>query len=343
MQNYYKEIVRKLTEKQSVSLLTELAAAEGSLEKDMRRCLTEIAASVDRKGRNVARAEAVIVDGGTRITEPFLPAERLIILGGGHIALPVAKLGAMCGLQVCVVDDREAFATKKRFPMAAQVVCAPYPEGIASLAISAFDYVVIITHGHKYDADCVRAIIPGTMPAYLGMIGSRRRVSAQLAQLAEEGFDQERLHAICTPIGLNIGAVTPEEIAISIIAEVIAYRRLAEHSGPDRFCIESDAERSVLEQIARAEGPMALATVVEADGSTPRGAGAKMGVYPDGTIFGSVGGGMGEAAVIREAVSLIGTGRYKLLELDLTGDVSQYDMMACGGRLKVLIEDVLPE
>ena len=341
MANYNEMIVGILAERNSAALETEISASEGPVSGGMSRKLTEVKSTVDHKGRSVARVTVESLDQGLRITEPFLPSERLIVLGGGHIALPVAKMGAMCGLQVCVVDDRPEFASVSRFPMASRVICDRYEEGIAQLGISAFDYVVVITHGHKYDADCLRAILPGTMPAYLGLIGSRRRVKAQFEMLAAEGYDKERMASICTPIGLNIGSVTPEEIAVSIMAEVIAHRRLAEYGRPGRCYAESDAELSVLERLSRPEGPMAAATLIESEGSAPRKAGAKMCVYPDGTIFGSVGGGMGEAAVIREALALIGTGRYKLLDLDLTGDVTQNKIMACGGKLRVLIEDVV--
>ena len=339
MKECYDEIVRTLAEGHSIALKTELASPEGAIEGSMHRSLTAVESVIDHKGRSVAGVTISSREGTVTITEPFLPAERLIVLGGGHIAIPVAELGAMCSLEVCVVDDRPDFAVAERFPTASRIICAPYEEGIKQLEISAFDYVAVITHGHKYDADCLRAILPGTMPAYLGMIGSRRRVQAQMELLRGEGFDPQRLASVCTPIGLNIGAVTPEEIAVSIIAEVIAHRRLAEYGGPGRCYIDSDVEKKVLEYIARTPGELAVATVIVAEGSSPRGAGAKMAVHPDGTIFGSVGGGMGEAVVIREATALIGTGRYKLLELDLTGDVSQYDIMACGGKLRVLIED----
>lgn len=341
MTDLYSEIVQMLKDGKSVALETVLTASEGMVRGGMKRRLVPVTPVIDHKGRSVAKVTADLLENGLRVTEPFLPPERLIILGGGHIALPAAKIGAMCGLQVCVVDDRPAFASTERFPMASQVICDSYENGIARLGITAFDYVVIITHGHKYDADCLRAVISGTMPAYLGMIGSRRRVQAQMEMLRNEGYDAKRLKSVCTPIGLNIGAVTPEEIAVSILAEVIAYRRLAEYGAPGRCYAESDAETDVLEQISRMEGPMAAAAVIEAEGSSPRGAGARMIVCPDGTVFGSTGGGMAEAAVIREALALIGSGRYKVVSLDLSGDVSRYDAMACGGKLRVLIEDVV--
>ena len=157
--------------------------------------------------------------------------------------------------------------------------------------------------------------------------------------LREEGYDQERLAGICTPIGLNIGAVTPGEIAISILAEVIAHKRLPEYGDLSRYCIDSDLELSTLEYLAENREPKAIVTVIETKGSTPRGTGAKMAVSPLGQVTGSIGGGCSEAAVIRDAIAIIGTGRYKLMDIDLTGEVAESDGMVCGGTMKVLIED----
>ena len=157
--------------------------------------------------------------------------------------------------------------------------------------------------------------------------------------LAAEGFDPERLKRICTPIGLSIGAVTPAEIAVSILSEVIAYKRLPEHGDPGRYCNDSDVELSTLRYLAENHDPKAVVTVIETKGSTPRGTGAKMAVSPLGKVTGSIGGGCSEAAVIQDAVRIIGTGRYKLVDIDLTGEVAESDGMVCGGTMKVLVED----
>ena len=199
--------------------------------------------------------------------------------------------------------------------------------------------MVFITRGHSHNADCLRLLLPGVRPAYLGMIGSRRRTKGLLEMLAAEGFDPERLKQICTPIGLSIGAVTPAEIAVSILSEVIAYKRLPEHGDPGRYCNDSDVELSTLRYLAENHDPKAVVTVIETKGSTPRGTGAKMAVSPLGKVTGSIGGGCSEAAVIQDAVRIIGTGRYKRVDTDLTGEVAESDGMVCGGTMKVLVED----
>ena len=154
------------------------------------------------------------------------------------------------------------------------------------------------------------------------------------------------------PIGLDIGAVTPGEIAISILAELVAYKRLPEHSKDGvRCCNDSDAELSVIKYLAENRDPKAIVTVIETKGSTPREAGAKMAVSPRGEVTGSIGGGCSEGAVIRDAVDIIGTGRYMVVDIDLTGEeyktvfidmtgeVAESDGMVCGGTMKVLVED----
>lgn len=340
MSNIYQELLNELKGNRAVTAETRLAAAEGSIAENVTRRLAGVEPVEDAKGRRFARVSTQWgEDGGVTIREPVLPQERLIVLGGGHIALPVCEFGAKCGFNVCVVDDRPSFANTARFPLAKQVLCESFESAIEKLAVTAFDYVVVITRGHRHDADCLRALLPGQAPAYLGMIGSRRRVKGLLEMLQEEGFDQERLAGICTPIGLNIGAVTPGEIAISILAEVIAHKRLPEYGDDSRYCIDSDLELSTLEYLAENREPKAIVTVIETKGSTPRGTGAKMAVSPLGQVTGSIGGGCSEAAVIRDAIAIIGTGRYKLMDIDLTGEVAESDGMVCGGTMKVLIED----
>ena len=343
MGNIYGEILENLKQNKAVSLETVICGESGPIEGGLSRRLTSVTPVTDAKGRSFARVTAEKTEQGLRVNEPVLPQERLIVLGAGHIALPVCAFGAACGFTVCVVDDRPDFANRSRFPEAAEVICDSFENGIRKLAVTPFDYVVVITRGHRHDADCLRVLLPGTMPAYLGMIGSRRRTTGLLQMLKEEGFDPERLAKICTPIGLNIGAVTPGEIAVSILSEVISYKRLPEHGDPDRYCNDSDVELSTLQYLAENREPKAIVTVIETKGSTPRGTGAKMAVSPLGRVTGSIGGGCSEAAVIQDAVRIIGTKGYKIVDIDLTGEVAESDGMVCGGTMKVLVEDACEE
>ena len=339
--NVYEEIVKRLEASEACSLETRFAGKEGLISEGLEKRLTPVQPVTDPKGRLVACVTMEPDGDRTVVREPMLPQERLIVLGGGHIALPVCRFGAACGFEVIVIDDRPDFANRARFPEAYEVICDSFENGIARLSVTPFDYVVVITRGHRHDADCLRALLPGTWPAYLGMIGSRRRTRGLLQMLKEEGFDEELLSRICTPIGLNIGAVTPAEIAVSILSEVIAYRRLPEHGDPKRCCADSDLELSTLQYLAANHDPKAVVTVIETKGSTPRGTGAKMAVSPLGKVTGSIGGGCSEGAVIRDAVRIIGTGRYQVIDIDLTGEVAESDGMVCGGTMKVLVEDAV--
>ncbi|MBQ3380988.1 MAG: XdhC family protein [Oscillospiraceae bacterium] len=340
MSNLYAEVLEQIGRIQPVTVRTVITGREGSIETGLRRTLSEgVTPVIDPKGRRFA--SVTTARGGDTLTvcEPVMPRERLLVLGGGHIALPVCEFAAKCGFEVHVVDDRPEFANRSRFPDAADVVCDSFENGILRFGVTPFDYVVVITRGHRHDADCLRALLPGAEPAYLGMIGSRRRTKGLLEMLADEGFDPDRLGKICTPIGLDIGAITPAEIAVSILSEVIAYKRKPEHGAPGRCCADSDLELSTLAYLAENREPKAIVTVIETKGSTPRGSGAKMAVSPLGKVTGSIGGGCSEAAVIHDAVRIIGTGRYKIVEIDLTGEVAESDGMVCGGTMKVLVED----
>jgi len=148
----------------------------------------------------------------------------LLIIGGGHIGLSLATIGEHVGFSVVVMDDREAYANPERFPMADKTMAGNFTELLADFPIGANTYIVLVSRGHKQDELALRAVVPRGA-RYVGMIGSRRRVSTVLRHLAEEGFDIDALERIYTPIGFDIGAETPEEIAVSIMAELIAVRR----------------------------------------------------------------------------------------------------------------------
>jgi xanthine dehydrogenase accessory factor len=148
----------------------------------------------------------------------------LLIVGGGHIGLSLATIGAHVGFSVAVVDDRLDYANAERFPMADKVVAGDVSAILRDFPISATTYAVLVSRGHKIDEIALRAVV-NRGAAYVGMIGSRRRVATVLRHLAEEGYPLDALERVYTPIGFDIAAETPEEIAVSIMAQVIAVRR----------------------------------------------------------------------------------------------------------------------
>ena len=277
---------------------------------------------------------------GERYVRRFIPEERLILLGGGHIAVPLCKMASMLDFAVTVVDDRPSFANSARFSDTAQVICESFAKAIEDLQIRPSDYVCVITRGHRWDGECLRQILRGEYPSYLGMIGSRRRVTGLLGLLREEGFDAERLAAIHTPIGLKIGAETPAEIAVSICAELVQHRRSHPAEEDDAVLERTDTNFELLRFLAEGKAPAALMTVISTMGSTPVESGAIMIMDSLGRTIGTVGGGCGEAEVMTAARHLIGTGQAKIIEVDMTNDIAEEEGMVCGGKMRVLIEDI---
>jgi xanthine dehydrogenase accessory factor len=370
--NFYGKLLKALDNNENKLVITRLGKSIGALNSDFDRSVVNTEdIFTDRNTESSLRktglldkgitdtklidmeflssAKEVLVSGKPKVMkagektffmEPFYPRERLIILGGGHIALPLAEFSAKTGYSVTVVDDRPSFANKARFPFAENVICESFRKALEQLKLTAYDYIVIITRGHRHDTDCLRYILRQPETIYLGMIGSRRRVGAVKDMLKEEGFDKERIDRICTPIGLAIGAVTPEEISISILAQLISRKRLDRN---EAFTVNrSDLDLQVIELLAREEDiPKSIVTVIDTKGSTPRGVGAKMLVYETGQIAGSIGGGCSEAEVIHNAVGIIGSKSFMLQTIDMTGEVAESEGMVCGGIMEVLIEDCI--
>jgi xanthine dehydrogenase accessory factor len=160
----------------------------------------------------------------------LLPPPALIIFGGGHLAVPLAEMAAWCGFAVTVIDDREEFSQPERFPRASRVITAPMEKVTGLFKPSPSTYHVLITREHRHDELLLRQLL-GTSYAYLGMIGSRRRTATVKKRLIDNGFPVGEVHAIHAPIGLAIGAQTPEEIAVSIMAEIIQVRQHTENGG----------------------------------------------------------------------------------------------------------------
>ena len=158
--------------------------------------------------------------------EVRLPVQELVVVGAGHIAQPMAHLGSLLGFHVTVLDDRPDFATRDRFPDAHRLVRADFSDPFAEVPLHERSHLLLVTRGHKYDYEClVRALRADPPPAYIGMIGSRRRVRATYVQLLEEGLDRELIDRIYAPVGLDIGAETPEEIAVAVAAELVMLHR----------------------------------------------------------------------------------------------------------------------
>ena len=174
-----------------------------------------------------------LVCGGTLeiFIEPVLPAPLLYIFGAGHVALELFKAARNAGFDVIVADDREAYANAERFPQARQVIAQGFDEALAGLTPSESSYIVIATRGHRDDMRILRWAVQ-SQARYIGMVGSRRKAITVFRELTAEGLKPELFDRVHSPVGIDIGAITPEEIAVSIVAELIAIRRHAERALP---------------------------------------------------------------------------------------------------------------
>lgn len=177
---------------------------------------------LDSKGRRVERRSP---DAAFELMlEVHERPATLVVIGAGHVGKALATLGNLVGFSVEVVDDRPEFANPERFPEADRVTCGRFEEVLADYPIDANTYVVCVTRGHRHDEISLR-MVAASPAAYVGMIGSRRRVGAVLQHLVEDGVSRKAVERVHTPIGLDIGAETPAEIAVSIIAEIVMVRR----------------------------------------------------------------------------------------------------------------------
>lgn len=169
-----------------------------------------------------------LVCGGTLevFIEPVLPPALLYVFGAGHVAYNLYKVAKIAGFEVVVIDDRESYANRERFPDAREVIADDFEEVTRRLDVPESSYIVVVTRGHRDDMRILRWAV-NLNTRYLGMIGSRRKTITIYKELEQEGIAAEKFTNIHAPVGLEIGAVTPEEIAVAIVAEMIAVRRQA--------------------------------------------------------------------------------------------------------------------
>lgn len=275
---------------------------------------------------------------GTRVFCDTLGQEKqIVVCGGGHVAIPVVQIGVMIGCEVTVLEDRPTFADHARRAGATRVICDSFEAGLDQVTGSADTYFVIVTRGHRYDQVCLEKIAQKEH-AYIGMIGSRRRVAMVKQNLIESGSSKEVLDAVYTPIGLDIGAESPAEIAVAIMAEIIEVKNKKKRT----YGYSKEIVRAIMDKESEPERKV-LATIVARKGSAPQGMGTKMLVLSDGRCIGTIGGGCMEAAVMQKALLMIRTKTRKaaLCHVDLTGDDAEEEGMVCGGTVEVLLEPIV--
>ncbi|HEX8818238.1 MAG TPA: XdhC/CoxI family protein [Terriglobales bacterium] len=174
-----------------------------------------------------------LVCGGTLdiFIEPVLPPASLYIFGAGHVSVNLYEVARRAGFDVTIIDDRESYASRDRFPHASEVIAEDFDKAMARLTPAESSYIVIVTRGHRDDMRVLRWAVQ-TQARYIGMIGSRRKTITIFRELVAEGIPEHLFERVHAPVGLDIGAITPEEIAVAITAELIAFRRHADSALP---------------------------------------------------------------------------------------------------------------
>ncbi len=317
----------------SKAVYSDRAMLAGDIEADAAAAVEPLMRQVIDGGRSgLVRASVSGYGEIAFFIHLLVPRPRLIILGGGHVGGALCKMAAYLDYRTLLIDDRPSFANIESHPDADRVICDSFENALDSLEAEVSDYIVIVTRGHRYDRLCLEKSL-GRRSAYLGMIGSRKRVRAQLQELENEGFSREQLERVHAPIGLSIGATTEPEIALSILAEITAARR-----GSSRVETAQVAVLEALADLEQSKQRAALVTIVETFGSTPRKTGSQLIVRPDGRIVGTIGGGCSEAEARREALLQLDQGRPHLFRHRLTAEAAAEDGMACGGVMDLFIE-----
>ena len=258
--------------------------------------------------------------------------KHIIICGAGHVSMPVIRLAKTLSFHVTVIDDRAPFAENARLAGADAVICAEFPRALQEVAGDSDTYFIVVTRGHAYDSECLREILKKPR-AYVGMMGSRRRAKIVREKLSAEGCKPDDVAGIHTPIGLAINAQTPEEIAVSILAEIIQIKNQTEQvTFPDeilRFILEHEQTAKI------------LCTIVAKQGAGPRDVGTKM-LYTNSQILGTIGGGLMEATIIQKADQILrgDSPAPVLLQIELNADEASREGEVCGGVIQVLLERV---
>lgn len=268
-------------------------------------------------------------ENGKYFIEKLTSSVRLIVCGAGTVGLEVIKLGKQLGINVVVIEDRNLYADMANKLGADKVLCMEFDKALDSLEQRDTDYYVVVTREHQFDKLCISKIL-NRKKSYVGMMSSRNRAAILKNSLMEEGYSRECLDEIHSPIGMNIKAETPAEIAVSIMAEIISYKN-------DTAKTEGYQNELLDKIITESEERMILATIVKRIGSAPRDIGTKMLIFENESYVGSVGGGWIEANVLEFAKEMFMTNKkYCIYETDKASK----DAVLCGGYVTIYLERI---
>ncbi len=274
------------------------------------------------------------IEGQKFFIEHLKRQAHLVICGGGHVSQQVIKLAGKVGFHVTVLEDRPYFADRAREAGADLVLCDAFEKSLQGIAGTPDTYFLVVTRGHRFDRACLEQILKKPY-AYVGMMASRGRSALLKKQMAGDGFDRKALDEMHTPVGLSIHAETPEEIAVSIVAELIQIKNQTKKTaGYDSLLME------YLTGVKEPGQPKVLATIIARRGSAPRSIGTKMLVLGDGRIIGTIGGGCMESEVQHQCLRLLREENEKsrIVCADMTVSQAEDEGMVCGGTIDVFLE-----
>ena len=290
------------------------ALGRGSLER--RTIIESGEEAIFQNGRQIAATSDADFT-SPDLTETIKAEPHLILFGSGHVGKALYDLGVLQNMKMTVLDDREELLTEERFPKAERFI-APFEDLLSREYDAVAPAYVIFTHGHSFDTDCLSYAL--SRPAsYIGMIGSKGKSARAISEMKAEGFSESLLADVHAPIGLPIGAETPEEIAVSIMAEIISVFRKGEHF--------TTINPELLKTMAENTG--IAVRIISKKGSAPRAAGSVMFVMRDNTA-GTIGGGAIENEAISEARKMLDNKikcQTRHYNLSAEGDLG----MVCGG------------
>ena len=288
--------------------------------------------SIDRETLSELKESGVTKLGGEDVyVERPGRRKKLVICGCGHVAIPIIKIAKLLDFYVTAIDDRKEFTGNALKAGADKVICDSFDKALKGIEGDIFTFFVIVTRGHSFDEVCVEAI-KDKASAYIGMMGSRRRQKIVRQNLINMGIKEEFIDLIHTPIGLDIGSETPEEIAVSVFAEIIKIK-----NGK----VEQILPEDILDAM-EGEDDKILATIVSRKGSAPRSIGAKILIRGNAPSVNTIGGGLMESTITKRAEEMLSdpSERFSMLHIELNADEDSRVGEVCGGILDVMLERV---
>ena len=258
--------------------------------------------------------------------------DRMVICGAGYVGSALAKLSVFAGIHTILLEDRKDFADRAKETGAKEIICRPFDKAIRDLTEEANTAYVVMTRGHAYDEKCLLEIAKKES-YYVGMMGSKTRSAMMREELRLAGVSAEWINRLHAPIGLSIGAQTPEEIAVAVLAQILSERSRV--GNPLRAGYE--VFRQALTCLKEGER-FVLATILERLGSAPRKEGTHFIVGESGQCFGTIGGKL-EADIVQAAMEMMTHGvRIRIESSDLNNRDAAEEGLVCGGQVRVLME-----